>query len=175
MKNITKLFAIAVVILGFATSSFAQPLVSGAADARGEIVGNLSVAKTGDMAFGKFTKSGAGTVVLTNAGAVSATGLVTILTGATSAAKFTVSGIQGDTYGYSYPPSIILTNESGGVGDITIVATLNAPTAAAGTIGDLSLSNNQVINMGATLTIDGGELLGVYSNTADLKFTVSYP
>src|SRR5687768_9060604 len=96
MKNFSKIFAVASVIVlsGFATESFAQATAT--ADASATIVTPIAIAKVADMNFGNVAVNAttAGTVVLTPLAARSVTGGVTLpaTTGTVAAARFTVTG-----------------------------------------------------------------------------------
>ena len=168
MKNITKLFAIAIAVIGFATTSFAQ--VTATADASANIIGPISIMKNTNMSFGNVAVSPtvAGTVVLDVASARTKTGGVTlpVITGTVAAAKFTVSGQTGTTYAITLPASVVLTN---GGNSMTVDNFLSTPSGA----GALA-AGTQEIFVGATLNVVAGQVSGLYTNTSDLVVRVNY-
>lgn len=169
MKNITKLFAIATVVLGFATTSFAQSSVTATASTSATIIAPISLDKNVDMNFGNVaTGATAGTVVLgtnsvrtANAGAS-----LPVTTGTVTAAKFTVNGNVGATYSIVLPGTITLTK---GTDNMTVGSFTSTPTATG-----LLTGGTQEIFVGATLNVGALQAAGVYTNAADLSVTVAY-
>ncbi len=93
MKLMSKFLAISIVLLAFSAATFAQ--VTATATATATIIVPITIAKTADLNFGNLYVSAtvAGTVVITPAGARSATGGVGMAPGGTvGAASFTVQG-----------------------------------------------------------------------------------
>ncbi|MCE5320546.1 MAG: DUF4402 domain-containing protein, partial [Bacteroidales bacterium] len=104
MKTTIKIFSLAIAIIGFSATSFAQ--VSATATATSTIVTPIAISKTVDMNFGNVAvSSSAGTVVLATAGTRTATGGVTLpaTSGTIAAAEFTVTGQAGYTYSITLP------------------------------------------------------------------------
>ena len=168
MKNITKLFAIAIAVIGFASTSFAQ--VTATAETSANIIGPISIMKNTNMSFGNVAVSPtvAGTVVLDVASARTKTGGVTlpVITGTVAAAKFTVSGQSGTTYSITLPASVVLTN---GGNSMTVDGFTSTPTAT----GSLA-TGTQELFVGATLNVAAGQISGLYTNTSDLVVSVNY-
>ncbi|MDO9579806.1 MAG: DUF4402 domain-containing protein, partial [Bacteroidales bacterium] len=160
MKNITKFFAIAVVILGFSASSFAQ--VSATATATGTIVSALTIENIANMNFGNIIPgTEGGTVVLVPAGTRTATGSVTLpaAAGTISAARFTVGGTVDAIYNITLPSTYTITN---GTQSMT-VSTFTSDPISLGTLTNVGVGT---INVGATLTVASSQAGGVYTNTA---------
>jgi hypothetical protein len=170
MKNITKIFAIALVALGFASTSYGQ--VSATASTEATIITPIAITKDVDMNFGNVAVSPtlAGTVVMTPASARTKTGGVTLPTvfGTVSAAKFTVTGTAGSTYTIGLPGTITLTKAGGGA-TMTVGTWTSTPTPT----GTLTGGTEEVF-VGATLNVAAAQAAGVYTNAADLAITVNY-
>ena len=167
MKNINKLFAIALVVLGIATTSFAQ--VTGHASTSATILTPIAITKNTDMNFGNVAiNNTTGTVILATNSARSLTGGITfpVLTGTVAAAKFTVTGETDATYSISLPASVTLTN---GTNSMIVDAFTSTPSAT----GALT-AGTQEIYVGATLNVGASQVAGIYTNAADLAVTVNY-
>jgi len=171
MKNFTKLFAIAIVILGFSATSFAQ--VDATATASATIITPIAINKTVDLNFGNISVSATGgTVILAPslAGARSTTGGVTLptVTGTFTAAKFVVTGLGNSTYSISLPAAPI--SLSDGASHTMAVGTF---TSTPSTTGALT-AGTQDVYVGVTLTVAGLQAAGLYTNSTDLTVTVNY-
>lgn len=169
MKNIIRFFAIATVVLGFASTSFAQ--VSATATATGTIITPISIANSGNMNFGNVAVSAsAGTVILAPAGTRTITGGVTlpVTTGTVAAAHFTVNGTPNYTYSITLPSTA--TTVSSGANNMTI----NAFTSNPGTTGALSAAGSQTIDVGATLNVGANQAAGTYVSATPFQVTVNY-
>src|SRR5580698_2059233 len=117
MKNIVKVIAAAVVVLGCAsTSSFAQ--ASATASCSANIITPITITKTVDMNFGNVAVSAttAGTAVLAPAGTrtTGGAGGVTLpaTIGTVAAASFTVAGQASYTYAITLPSSCTISSGS---------------------------------------------------------------
>lgn len=160
------------IALAFCTTGVSAQATA-TATATATIVTPISISKTVDMNFGNVAVSAstAGTVVLTPAGARSATGGVTLPTtaGTVTAASFTVSG-QGD-YTYSITvPSTDLTITSGS-NTMTVNTFTSNPAATAGA---LSSGGTQTLTVGATLNVGAGQAAGTYVSATPFSVTVNY-
>ena len=166
MKQILKFFVIGAVMLAFSATTFAQ--VSATATATATIVSPIAIAKTVDMNFGNVAASAAlGTVVLTPAGARSATGGVTLPStiGTVSAASFTVTGTPGYTYAITLPGAA-LTITSGA--PTMTVDTWTSNPVSPGTL----VAGTSTLTVGATLHVGANQAAGVYGIPAQ-TFTVT--
>jgi hypothetical protein len=168
MKNITKIFAIALVVIGSASASFAQVGATATATASGTIVTPISISKDVDMNFGDVAVSStAGTVVLGTDGSRSETGGVTlpIITGTVSAAEFTVAGTDGYAYTFTLPAAA--TTVSNGAETMLVD---NWTSNSTGVITGGSI----VVKVGATLNVGPSQAAGLYTSTAPFQVSVNY-
>ena len=169
MKNITKIFVIALVALGFATTSYAQ--VKATATATGTIVSPIAIANAGDMNFGNVAVSAAsGTVILAPAGSRTATGGVTLpaVPGSVAAAKFAVTGTQAYTYGITLPSSATTVTSGGNT------MTVDAFTSSPSLTGVLDGSGKQTISVGASLNVGAAQAAGTYVSGIPFEVSVNY-
>ncbi len=166
MKN---LLALAIIVLGFAATSFAQ--VTATASTTATIITPIAIEKDVDMNFGNIAVSPTlgGTVVLPTSGARTKTGGVTlpVVTGTVSAASFTVTGEGNSTYSITLPSSAItLTGPSG---TMTVENFVSTP-SNTGTLN----SGTQEVKVGATLNVGAAQPAGTYTNESGLFVTVNY-
>lgn len=160
MKNFAKFLTIVMIVFAFSTASHAQ--VSATANATAEIVTPLTLTKTVDLNFGKFSVSAAGTVVVSPAGARTQTGGCTLLGGTVAAASFNVTGTNNAQYVITLPVSSTIT-----LGATNI--TLNTFVSNPATPGTLSAAGAQTFTVGATLNALGTEGVGVYTGTFNVS------
>jgi len=168
MKHLKKLISFAVILTAFSSVTFAQ--VGATATATATIVSPIAITKNVDMNFGNVAVSStAGTVILTPAGARSATGGVTLpaTVGTVSAAAFTVTGTTGYTYTIAITGSP-LTVTSGG-NTMTVNAFTYTPTSPA----TLAAGNN-ALTVGATLNVGASQASGTYVSGTPFTVTVNY-
>ena len=127
----------------------------------------ISISNTANLGFGQaFKSSSAGTVVMTAAGARSATGGVTLGSAASaSAASFTVGGLPLFTYSISLPGSSSI---SAGGSSMTVDTFTSSPSGT----GQLSAIGTQTLRIGATLRVGASQTSGSYSGT--FSVTVVY-
>ena len=169
MKNMKKVLVLAIVVLGFAASSFAQ--VTATASTTATIITPIAITKDVDMNFGNIAVSPTlgGTVVLPTAGARTQTGGVTlpVVTGTVAPASFTVTGEGNSTYSITLPSSAITLTSANGT--MTVENFVSNP----GNTGTLS-NGTQVVKVGATLNVGAAQPAGTYTNAAGLFVTVNY-
>lgn len=171
MKNLTKFFALAIVIMGFSASSFAQ--VTATATASATIVTPIAISKVLDLNFGNVAvqSTTGGTVILTPAGTRSTGGAggVTLpaSVGTVTAASFTVTGTTGYTFSITLPATP--TTVTSGSNNMTVSAFTSTPTA----IGTLT-SGTQTVLVGATLNVAAGQAAGTYLSAVAFPVTVNY-
>jgi hypothetical protein len=163
MKQMTKIFALATVLLAFSATTFAQ--LSATATASATIVTPLSITKTVDMNFGKVAVTGAGTLILTPAGLLTPSANLTVQGGTVTAATFTVAGQAGQTYAVTLPPAAT-TLDDGATHTMT-VDTWTSDYAAGGAIP-------ATLHVGATLNVALGQVGGVYTSATPFTVTVNY-
>ena len=166
MKNLTKIFALAVVILGFSANSFGQSAVSASSTAT--LVVPLSITKTTDMDFGVVASSAlVGTIEMATTGAVTKTGGASVISGTTTTAVFHVTGAGTESISVGYPTSLALAGLPSGS------LTLNNIAADCGISTNL-VGGNLDIKFSAVLQIPANTIAGVYSNATGLLVTVNY-
>ena len=169
MKQISKFFALAIVMLAFTVSTFAQ--TSATATATATIITPISIAKTVDMNFGNVAVNASlGTVVLTPAGVRSVTGGCTLpaVAGTVAAASFTVSGLATSTYAITLPAAA--TTISFGANNMTVDTWTSTPTPA----GTLGAGGTQTLTVGATLHVAASQAPGTYVSAVPFTVTVNY-
>lgn len=167
MSNILRTITVAGFALLVAGPALAQSSSATAtANATANVVAAIAISKTTDMDFGKVvTGATLGTVVLSTAGARSATGGTKLgNAGATAAAAFSVSGESGATYAITLPTSSTLTS---GANNMT-VNTFTSNPSATGTL----TGGTQALAVGATLNVGASQASGAYTGTFDV--TVAY-
>lgn len=166
MTKITLITAIAMV--AFTTNVVAQASVENASTAT--VVAPIGIAAGNDLAFGNLAVVELGTVVLTPAGARSATGGVTsTTTGTFSPAGFTVTGESSYAYTLTLPgdSDVLLTDDVGTGLDMTVTTFTSSLTALGGTIG-----TEDAFTVGATLNVGAGQEAGAYAGVFNV--TVEY-
>jgi hypothetical protein len=162
MKTITSILsAIAVASLFVASIHAAQAPANVTATA----ITPITISKTADLRFGKFSALTGGTVVVSTAGARSATGAVILSsTDAGGAAAFTVSGDPNATYAITLPSTATITHTT----DATKTMSVGTFTSNPSGTGTLSAGGSQTLNVGATLTVSGAQTVGSYTGTFDV-------
>lgn len=170
MQKTARIFTIAVALVGFVSSSFAQE--SATATASATIVTPISITRNVDLKFGNVAVQSAtgGTVVLDTAGVRTPTDGVTLpaITGIVSAASFTIGGTANYAYGVTLPSSVTL--NSGGNTMTADVFTSNP----SGLGGVLSAGGSQTLKVGATLNVAAAQAAGSYLSTTPFTVTVVY-
>ncbi|HCC71877.1 MAG TPA: hypothetical protein DEQ09_12115 [Bacteroidales bacterium] len=168
MKFFAKLLTVTIVV--FTTTLSAHSQASANANASATIVTPIAIANAADMNFGNIAViATGGTVILTPAGARSVTGDVTLpaVTGTVSAASFNVTGQANFTYSITLPAAAItITN---GTDNMDVDTWTSTPTPT----GTLDGGGAQTLNVGATLTVAGGESSGLYTG-GPFTVTVNY-
>ena len=163
-----KLLALFVVVLGFTAVSFGQVTATATATATASatILNALTITKNVDMNFGNiFTSAAGGSVILTPAGGLTATG-VTIPTigGTVAAAEFTVTGTPGYAFTFTVPTTV--TTVTSGSDNMTVDQFTHN---ASGT-----MVASQVIKVGARLNVGASQASGVYTSATPFTVTVNY-
>jgi hypothetical protein len=168
MKNLTKYFALLLIVVVFSTNMFAQATATASTTAT--IVTPIGISKTVDMNFGNIAvNASTGTVALSTSGTRTPTGGVTLpaTAGTVTAASFNVTGAGTYTYTISLPGApITLTGTTAGVTVGTFVS--NPSGTGALTAGA------QTLLVGATLNLPVSTAAGSYTNAAGLSVTVNY-
>jgi len=173
MKNMKKIFALVILLLGISAAASAQYTANATATAT--IVTPIGIVKVDDMNFGNVAvTSVAGTVILAPNSTRTITGGVTlpVVTGTVTAASFTVTGTPGYTYSITLPSTdLIITNTTGGGGETMIVNAFTSDPTPTGTLG---VGGDQVLDVGATLNVEALQAAGVYVSAIPFDVTVNY-
>jgi hypothetical protein len=127
----------------------------------------ITLTKLTNLQFGDvFTAATAGTVVLSPAGARTATGGLTLGNlSPVGAATFAVTGAANAAYSITLPVSIVLT---GPAGTMTVSPFASSPSGT----GLLGATGQQQLNVGATLNVSANQADGDYSGS--FPVTVAY-
>ncbi|MCW3117566.1 MAG: hypothetical protein JWM28_1648 [Chitinophagaceae bacterium] len=165
----TKFYAIAIVMIAFSASTFAQSTATASTTA--VLVTPISIAKVSDMNFGTVAASGTlGTVLLDYANGRTTTGGASLLAGsaAETTAEFTVTGETTSGFDISIPSTAITLN-----GSVSGSMTVDNFVADLGTSSSL-VSGSATIKVKATLNVPANAVAGTYSNASGLFVTVNY-
>ena len=171
-----KIFILAVVLLGFAATTFAQTVANAGVTAVIETPasGTKSIGYIGDMDFGTITNNLAsgstGTLTLNPDGTITAIdpGLAQA-THTGKAAQFLIKGASPGTITITYPASLQL---YGSGAPLTVTLTPDVVHNAA-CWEDVAGSTDQKLKMGGTLSIPAGAY-GGYSSGSTLVVTVTH-
>jgi hypothetical protein len=162
----TAVVTVLLTILMLSTSPIDVHAAQATASATAEVMTPISISKTADLRFGKFSALTGGTVVVTAAGARSATGAVVLSsTNAGGAASFTVSGDANATYAITLPNSATIEHGT----DNTKTMSIGTFTSNPSGTGTLSGGGSQTLTVGATLTVGNAQTTGSYSGTFDVS------
>lgn len=128
----------------------------------------IAISNTQALAFGKFVAGAGGSVIVSPAGARSASGGVVLVPSSSgSAAQFSVSGDANATYTISLPADGTVSLASGANS-----MAVNTFTSSPSPTGTLSAGGAQTLSVGATLSVGSNQAIGSYSGTFDV--TVNY-
>ncbi|MDD2286050.1 MAG: DUF4402 domain-containing protein [Paludibacter sp.] len=181
MKTI-KFFAIAALFLGFSVSAMSQnPTAFATAGAGAKIIAPLSIENTQSLEFGNIVASSTGgtvTVAPGDATTASYDGVAAPvgLANTIQSAKFTVYGETGANYSITIKDGADGTGEadkvtlSNGVDNIMVVDLLQNKEATSNVIS--ATPDDNVIFVGGTLHVGGGQASGAYTGTFNV--TVAY-
>lgn len=171
-KGFCKAALSSVVVLGVvsASGSFAA---TDTATTTALVVVPIAIENAQDLSFGEFAAGpGApGTVVLTTAGAASATGGVVLTGGTAAAAQFTVTGHTDASFSISISDNDLTHSDTTTTMTFTTVHDFDAASENSLASGSLT-SGIQTIYVGGTLAVDAAQLAGTY--TGSITATVEY-
>ena len=178
MKNLTKFFAIAVVILGFSATSFGQNSANATSTAK--LVAALSISGGNVLNFGYIIPGGGGSVTLP--GVVSAVRSSTLVLpgGTVTAAAFTITGTTGSDYTVTLPSNGTVTvahsdtpTDVMEVNNFSCDVTTPGTSATGITANGTLASGTRTFYVGATLTVGASDPIGTYTS-ATFPVTVVY-
>jgi hypothetical protein len=157
-----------------ASSSFAANATS---TSTATVIEPVTITKSADLVFGRFTNGGGGTVTVATNGDRTASGPILSTIGSTpTAAQFDVTGDDDATYGITWGTASVLTDavssETMALGRITALAASSGTTVTDVSNGTLSASGTQSIYLGGVLTVGAAQAEGAY--TGDVTATVEY-
>jgi hypothetical protein len=173
IKNLTKVAALAIVMIGFSLSSNAQTVVETAsATAHATIITPITISKVDNMEFGNIVATATGgTVVLSPDNSRTESGVqLPVATGTVGAATFTVTGQDGYAYTVTLP-SASYSITTGLTPTATETMTLTAFTSD--TTNTLT-GGTQTLNVGATLNVVANQTPGVYTSETPFDVKVNY-
>ena len=166
MKKIVLVAALAAGLTG-GTAHAAGNTASANGTANATVVGPLAITHNSGAAlsFGSFTAGTGGTVSVTSAGAVSASGDVSMVTGVNASADaFTVTGTANRAFGIA--SSTGNTVSTGGATPAIMAFTVSPGTSAA-----LNASGSFAMSVGGALTVASGQAAGSYTGTYSVTVT----
>ena len=175
MKQITKFFISAAVMLAFPVATYAQTNIA-QATATATIVTPITIVRSTNMSFGNVIQT-----VVTNPSTVTidpVTGLASYsnatasltpaATAAITAATYTVTGTPGAAYAITLPGTVTLTGPSGATMTATNFSSdLTSPGALGSPVG------TQALSVGARLNIAASQAAGTYIS-GNFDVTVNY-
>lgn len=171
-----KLFAFAIVILGFSAASFAQPFTNSAnANATATIFTALTIEKKLDLVFGKLGAKTTPTIaIVSTSGSRSGSSADLIADPTVKAAEFQVKGDGGSAFTVTFPVGDTELT-SGVLTPMKILAggfTAKIDGAANSTSGTIAALGTTVLKVGATLQVGANQDKGDY--TGSFSVTVNY-
>lgn len=134
---------------------------SASGTANATVLAPIAIAAGQTLEFGTFAGNGAGTVVVSTAGARSFTGSVVGAGGTVRQGQFSVTGTGAATFAITYPGSVNLTSGAN-------TMALQVSGASTGTLS----SGSATVNVGGELTVAANQAAGSYTGTYSI--TVEY-
>ena len=183
MKNLLKVFALAIILSGFAVSVSAQVTVN--APTHAVIVQTITLVKNYDLHFGDLAvTTTAGTCVLTpmsgTAPTRTVTGGVTLPAslGTPRAAEFYVTGVAAQNYIITIPQTnLTITNTTPGSGPNTMLVntyTTDKTTVTPSTWRGVLTGGVSTFYVGGTCNVSANQSPGLYENLVGFPVTVNY-
>jgi len=174
MKNL-KFLTLAIAILGFTATSFAQSEKTASSDAKATIITPLSIENNTELNFGSIAPSSsvAGTVILDASATASrnpSTGIsLPEITVTATAAKFTVTGEGNSAFTITLPAEdVTLTGSVSG----TMTIASSSFTSSTELLSTALEGGTKVFFVGGTLNVGANQAKGDYTGTFDV--TVNY-
>jgi Mat/Ecp fimbriae major subunit len=161
--------AIAATALAGAFAGTTAQAATATATAKAKILAPITVTKTADLDFATIVTGTAPATVGVSTAGVRSCGVGLVCSGTATAAKFDVTGTTNAVVTVSVPSSVTLTS-----GSDTMSVTGITSSATGGVLTLTGVAATDVVSVGGTLNVAGGQANGVYTNTADLTVTVNY-
>ncbi len=164
-----KILLFSALLIAFTAGTFAQNTDTEQTTATATIVGPLSLTKVSDMDFGAIAVgAGAGTLVLGTDNSRTPAGVTLVPPASGIAASFTVAGEGNRTFAITLPAD----------GDVSLAGPgvampVDGFVHNGGANPTLSGAGAAAFTVGATLTINAGQVSGTYTS-ANFPVTVSY-
>lgn len=167
-SNVFRLAVLAMALAGGGSAIAAEQVAS----STGTVVSPIQLTKAVDLVFGSFAPGAAlGTVTLGTNGSRGVTGGVVGLAGATSAARFDVTGLADATYSINVVATPL--SSGGSTMNFTPAIALTASAASTGSVAAGLLTGGvQSIFVGGVLEVAANQAAGTYSGT--VTATVEY-
>jgi hypothetical protein len=170
MKNITKIFATAVVILGFSANSFGQTSATATSNATATILATLAISNTTPLHFGVIGTHATETriVVVTTAGLTtgSTATLYSSIGGPATNGAFSITGTPSATFSITLPSGT--TNLAGPSGSTAMTIAPADWVSDLGSSSTLSVTGTKTLKVGATLQVGAAQTPGNYSGSYDV-------
>jgi hypothetical protein len=158
MKNLLKIFVIAIIGFAFSASLFGQATAT--ANATASIVAPIAITFNRDMNFGNIAVGTGGTVQIDPDGTRTASGPVLQSGGSPNSARFLVTGTVGNQFTVTLPAgSVTLGNGGGATMSVSTWTTDHVPATNL-----IVVAPGAPIQIGATLTVDPAQAAGNYSS-----------
>lgn len=163
-SNIVKSALVIAATSGLALSSSNALAASASANATATVMQSIAITKNADLAFGAFSPSTGGTVVMGTNNSRSGTGAVVLSSSdAGNRAQFTVTGTSGATYAITLPSNGTVTIASGG--NTMAVNSFTSNPSGTGTL----TGGTEVVYVGGTLTVGNAQASGSYTGTFNVS------
>lgn len=151
------------------TAAFAQTSATATANASARVLTPITITKLTDLNFGSLVAGPlAGTVVVDPFSARTATGGVSLVNSAFSAAQFNVTGEPLTPYTITLPNAIQIIHTTNNALSMVVNTFTSDPSGT----GTLSALGAQQLNVGATLNVGANQGSGLYTGTFNV--TVAY-
>jgi spore coat protein U-like protein len=165
-RSLTKLALIAALTAAGVVSSSGASAAAATATASGTVVSPIAIAVATNLAFGSFAPGAGGTVTVDTGGTRAASGPILMGAGASSAARFNITGQAGLTYSIVHSGTTVLSNGANTMAltKFSDLAGVNG-TSGTATTGTLDGAGAQSLFVGGTLTVAANQVAGVYTGT----------
>lgn len=155
---------LASVFAGAGLGAYQAHAATATANGTATVMTPIAITKDVDLDFGAFSALTGGTVVISPAGARSATGAVVLsATDTGNAASFTVTGQADATYAITLPASATITHT-----DTVTTMTIDTFTSNPSSTGTLT-AGTETLTVGGTLTVASSQAAGSYTGTFDVS------